>query len=63
MDNIRDAIANTIQAEPRATLTGLDTVSAQSLENLFGPVTEPVAVMISVQFGDILLIDQRVINA
>ena len=63
VDNIRDAIANTIQAEPRATLTGLDTVAAESLENLFGPVTEPVAVMISVQFSDILLIDQRVIQA
>jgi pantoate--beta-alanine ligase len=63
VDNIRDAIANTIQAEPRATLTGLDTVSAESLENLFGPITQPVAVMISVQFSDILLIDQRVIQA
>lgn len=61
--DIRDAIASTIQSEPRATLTGLDTVAAKSLENLFGPITEPVAVMISVQFSDILLIDQRVIPA
>ncbi|WP_420567891.1 pantoate--beta-alanine ligase [Thalassovita sp.] len=63
VDDIRDTIANMIQAEPSATLTGLDTVSAESLENLFGPITEPVAVMISVQFSDILLIDQRVIQA
>lgn len=63
VEDIRDTIANTIDAEPRATLCGLDTVAAESLENLFGPITEPVAVMISVQFGDILLIDQRVIQA
>lgn len=63
VEDIRDAIANTIQTEPRATLAGLDTVSAENLENLFGPITEPVAVMISVQFSNILLIDQRVIQA
>ena len=63
VDDIRAAIANTIQAEPRAALTGLDTVAAKSLENLSGPITQPVAVMISVQFSDILLIDQRVIQA
>lgn len=60
--DLRDIMTATITAEPRATLRGLDTVSAQSLDTLTGPLTEPVAVMISVQFGDILLIDQRVIH-
>lgn len=64
--DLRDCIAQTIQSEPRATLCGLDTVAAHSLENLFGPLSEfqsePVAVMISVKFGDILLIDQRVLQ-
>lgn len=63
VEDIRDTIADMIDSQPRASLCGLDTVAAESLENLFGPITEPVAVMISVQFSDILLIDQRVIHA
>lgn len=62
VEAIRDVIANTIAAEPRATLQGLDTVSTDTLDNLHGPLTTPLAVMLSVQFSDILLIDQKVIQ-
>jgi len=62
VEAIRDVIANTIAAEPRATLQGLDTVTADTLDNLHGPLTTPLAVMLSVQFSDILLIDQKVIQ-
>lgn len=62
VEAIRDLIANTIAAEPRATLQGLDTVTADTLDNLHGPLTTPLAVMLSVQFSDILLIDQKVIQ-
>ncbi|WP_412562690.1 pantoate--beta-alanine ligase [Thalassobius sp. MITS945101] len=62
VEAIRDVIANTIATEPRATLQGLDTVTADTLDNLHGPLTTPLAVMLSVQFSDILLIDQKVIQ-
>ncbi|WP_319826028.1 pantoate--beta-alanine ligase [Thalassovita sp.] len=61
VETIRDAIEHTITAEPRATLRGLDTVHAETLDYLHGPLTEPMAIMLSAQFSDILLIDQRVI--
>ena len=62
VDDIRDVIANTIATEPRARLRGLDTVAADTLDYLHGPINEPLAIMISVQFSDILLIGQRFIQ-
>ncbi|GAA6180180.1 pantoate--beta-alanine ligase [Shimia sp. NS0008-38b] len=58
---IHQIISKTIASEPRAALRGLDIVAAETLETLEGPVSGPTAIMISVAFGDILLIDQRVI--
>ncbi|MBO9476648.1 pantoate--beta-alanine ligase [Shimia sp. R11_0] len=55
-------ITDTIAAEPRASLKGLDIVAAESLTVIDGPLTGPTAIMISVAFGDILLIDQRVVT-
>jgi pantoate--beta-alanine ligase len=48
-----------IKAEPRATLRGLDIVAANSLQALSGPLTGTVAVLLSAEFGSVLLIDQR----
>ncbi|CUH63661.1 Pantothenate synthetase [Thalassovita gelatinovora] len=62
VDDIRNVIIDTIAAEPRAKLCGLDTVTADGLNSLHGVIIEPLAIMISVQFSDILLIDQRVIQ-
>ncbi|MBO9399901.1 pantoate--beta-alanine ligase [Shimia sp. R9_3] len=59
---LQAAIADTISAEPRAALKGLDIVAAETLNTLTGPLTGPTAIMISVAFGDILLIDQRVVT-
>ncbi len=61
VEDIRDAIEDTITAEPRAILRGLDTVHAETLDYLHGPLNEPMAIMLSAEFGNILLIDQRVI--
>ncbi|MFY0616597.1 pantoate--beta-alanine ligase [Shimia sp.] len=61
VDEIHQIISTTIASEPRAALRGLDIVAAETLETLEGPVSGPTAIMISVAFGDILLIDQRVI--
>jgi pantoate--beta-alanine ligase len=57
-----DAIAATIAAEPRATLRGLDIVRAETLAPVDGPLDGPTAIMMSVSFGDVLLIDQRVVT-
>jgi pantoate--beta-alanine ligase len=61
---IRDKIAS----EPRAKFEGVDIVAAQTLapisEQDSGPnsglISAPTAIMLSVKFGDVLLIDQRV---
>ena len=62
VEHLRTTIADTISAEPRAALKGLDIVAAESLTPITGPLTGPTAIMISVAFGDILLIDQRVVT-
>ncbi|MCW8843400.1 MAG: pantoate--beta-alanine ligase [Rhodobacteraceae bacterium] len=55
-------ISDIINAEPRATLRGLDIVGADDLSDLSGPLTTPAAIMLSAEFGGILLIDQRVVT-
>ncbi|MBU2942823.1 pantoate--beta-alanine ligase [Shimia thalassica] len=62
IEALRDLISSTVSAEPRATLCGLDIVGAEDLSDLSGDLTSPAAIMISVEFGGILLIDQRVVT-
>lgn len=54
------AVRNKIEAERRASDVAIDIVAAETLAPLVGPIATPVALMISAQFGDVLLIDQRV---
>jgi len=60
--DLHKVIADTIAAEPRAVLKGLDIVAAETLNTIDGALSGPTAIMISVAFGDILLIDQRVVT-
>lgn len=62
IEAMRTLISDTINAEPRATLCGLDIVGANDLSDLSGPLTSPAAIMLSVEFGGILLLDQRVVS-
>ena len=55
VDEIATAIRTKINAEPRATLKAVDIVDPVT----FGPPTRDLGIMISAQFGDVLLIDQR----
>jgi len=55
-------VRGTINSEPRATLRAIDIVEAESLKPLTGKVTGPTAIMISADFGGVLLIDQRVVG-
>ncbi len=60
--HLANVISESISTEPRAVLKGLDIVKDGSLEPVSGPLTGPIAIMISVAFGDILLIDQRIVT-
>ncbi|WP_270731724.1 pantoate--beta-alanine ligase [Shimia sp. Alg240-R146] len=62
VDDLHGLISDTISTEPRASLKGLDIVEAETLNAIDGPLQGPTAIMISVAFGDILLIDQRVVT-
>lgn len=52
---IASAIRATISAEPRADLKAVDIVDPVT----FGPPSADLGIMVSAQFGDVLLIDQR----
>lgn len=62
IEAMHSLITDTINAEPRATLRGLDIVGAEDLSDLSGPLTTAAAIMLSAEFGGILLIDQRVVT-
>jgi pantoate--beta-alanine ligase len=62
VEALGEAIRATIKAEPRAILRAVDIVAAESLEPVSGPVTEKIAIMLSAEFGGVLLIDQREIE-
>lgn len=59
---LQNQIASLISSEPRAKLEGCDIVQAESLAQIDGPISGPTAIMLSVQVGPVLLIDQRVIT-
>lgn len=61
-DDLSDIIKKTLATEPRATLRGLDIVEAETLNDIAPGYAGPVAIMLSVEFGGILLLDQRVIT-
>lgn len=60
VEALAQSLRETIATEPRGRLEGLDIVADETLAPITGPITGPTALMISVQFGDILLIDQTV---
>ena len=62
VDALRDVIATAIGTEPRATLRGLDIVQAETLNTIEDRLSGAVAIMLSVEFGGVLLLDQRVIT-
>lgn len=62
IEEIEVLIRDTIGAEPRADLRGLDITHADTLEPAGGPINGKIAIMLSADFGGILLIDQREID-
>ncbi|MBS8225798.1 pantoate--beta-alanine ligase [Vannielia litorea] len=62
VEEISEVIRSVIATEPRAALRGLDITEARSLAPVSGQPRTTLAVMISAEFGGILLIDQREIT-
>lgn len=56
---VETVIRDTIGAEPRASLKGLDIVWADTFQPAEGPINRTIGIMLSAEFGEILLIDQR----
>lgn len=59
VETLAAAIRDRIKSEPRATLRAVDIVAAETLSPVSGPVTGTIAIMLSAEFGSVLLIDQR----
>ena len=60
--NLRDEITTFIANEKRADLRSVDVRDAQTLTSVRGIIKTPVVVLLAVRFGDVLLIDQRVVS-
>ncbi len=58
----RKIIRDTIAAEPRADIKSIDICDAETLARVSGPITHPVVALLAVRFGNVLLIDQRVLT-
>ena len=56
---LHQIIGDTIGAEPRANLVGCDIVAAETLADISGPLPGLTAIMISVEVGGVMLIDQK----
>lgn len=62
VEDLVEAITAAITSEPRATLRACDIVWADSFEPASGPITNTIGIMLSAEFGDVLLLDQREIT-
>lgn len=62
IEDLRDAIRDMIRSEPRGILRAVDIVEAETLDPVSGPIDRKIAIMISAEFGSVLLIDQREID-
>lgn len=59
---LETSIRTVVATEPRATLRGLDIVDPETFDAASGPLDRTIGVMLSVEFGGILLLDQAEIG-
>ena len=59
VEDAASIITATVATEPLATLKAVDIVDAATFQPATGKPTAPVGIMISAEFGDVLLIDQE----
>lgn len=59
---LRAWVAAHISAEPRADLQSADIRDAETLAPVSGPLERPAVILLAVRFGQVLLIDQKVVH-
>jgi len=59
---LREWLRDHIASESRAEVRSIDIRDAVTLGPLKGPLTRPAVILLAVRFGDVLLIDQRVVR-
>lgn len=62
VERLHDMIHTRINAEPRAVIRSIDIVSPDHLSPVTGQITDEIAILLAVEFGDVLLLDQRVMH-
>ncbi|MBN2760507.1 MAG: pantoate--beta-alanine ligase [Rhodobacteraceae bacterium] len=58
---LRSHVRATLEAEPRAQVQSVDIRDAETLETISGPLTRPAVILLAVKFGQVFLIDNRVV--
>jgi len=58
---LRSHVRATLEREPRAQVQSVDIRDAETLETLSGPLTRPAVILLAVKFGQVFLIDNRVV--
>ncbi|MEM6728158.1 MAG: pantoate--beta-alanine ligase, partial [Pseudomonadota bacterium] len=61
-ESLRRLVRDTIQREPRADIRAIDIRDAATLAPYYGPIDTRAVILLSVRFGEILSIDNRVIG-
>jgi len=59
---LRSHVRATLEAETRAHVQSVDIRDAHSLETIAGPLTRPAVILLAVKFGQVFLIDNRVVQ-
>lgn len=59
---LRASVRDTIAAEPRADVQSVDIRDAETLGPVAGRLQKPAVILLAVRFGQVLLIDQRVVH-
>ncbi|SUZ31192.1 Pantothenate synthetase [Roseibaca ekhonensis] len=59
---LRSHVRATLEAEPRAQVQSVDIRDAETLETISGPLTRPAVILLAVKFGQVFLIDNRVVT-
>ena len=62
VEDLTAAIRDRIKSEPRAVLRAVDIVEANTLAPVSGPVDRRIGIMLTAEFGGVLLLDQREIS-
>ena len=59
---LRSHVRATLEAEPRAHVQSVDIRDAATLDTIAGPLTRPAVILLAAKFGQVFLIDNRVLH-